>query len=679
MRFLHLSDIHFDYKIKNADSQTLRTLLLEKLADIKSKGIDFIVITGDIFFKNRHNLKPQDIINSNEKLIQFIDDLCKVTNCSKENVFLCPGNHDPDRQNEERNKIIKKSREENNFEIDTKKQNDLHAAFSLFEQTYKSIKGKEYHDYEVFEVTIENKKNKNHKKTRIFSVNSALFSCEDDERGGLSVYNKIFLESEKKLSGKLDKSVLNILIMHHSVTCLTHRDFMKLQHWCEDKGIDIVLCGHSHLMGIFTYNQTAREIPEFTCGSLIDDQETTPTFLIYDFNPNKTDNLIVQLYAYFTAVNAWRDATALNRKFVDGKYHCVLPRFSQQEITKIQVPDSKGVQKQLENLFDYYDKQIVENFGAKAVKSSAKDKPSFEFKTNKIFTSLLNVDIPFRSALDVIKNSVDEIIKNKDRLLKDRFDTKYIFKYVYNSIAGLKGENLKEVEWAGKYARRNLVISEIQIDNEKFDIDYIRTVFKEIIETTGIDYSAYRKAFEKDTEVMINNIYNFVKTFETIQLDKNVFTSLIIQIYSSEPHPWFNYKFKEGNQYDRLNIADYNYGKYRKHLNSNIVNLSDQQEIIQGVALYELLYHSVCMILPFYYPIFGANEKQPMRILHKAVFDNASEFETQIKENLRIDFKKYCSSDDSEYGNFRELLDDMHKHIGDIHTETEKKRIKIGA
>ncbi len=67
MKWLHLSDLHFNYK--NYDSENLKSSLIKTLSDIKD--IEFIVITGDCIYQFDRNLKNTD------NLVDFIEKIGK--------------------------------------------------------------------------------------------------------------------------------------------------------------------------------------------------------------------------------------------------------------------------------------------------------------------------------------------------------------------------------------------------------------------------------------------------------------------------------------------------------------------------------------------------------------------------------------------------------------------------
>ena len=93
IKILHLSDIHWSDKPDGLDRyKDIREAFLIDIKDYcESKGkIDYILICGDIAFSgNEEEYKRAE---------EFIQEICDITKCSRENVLLVPGNHDKNRK-----------------------------------------------------------------------------------------------------------------------------------------------------------------------------------------------------------------------------------------------------------------------------------------------------------------------------------------------------------------------------------------------------------------------------------------------------------------------------------------------------------------------------------------------------------------------------------------------------
>lgn len=94
IRLLHLSDIHFQRpgKIGHDPDYALREeLRLDVDKMVRDRGaIDAIVVTGDVAFSGaKHEYEEAE---------RWLDELTATGGCGREMVYVCPGNHDVDRE-----------------------------------------------------------------------------------------------------------------------------------------------------------------------------------------------------------------------------------------------------------------------------------------------------------------------------------------------------------------------------------------------------------------------------------------------------------------------------------------------------------------------------------------------------------------------------------------------------
>ena len=87
IKWLHLSDIHFNYK--NFDSHELREDFLERIKLLcQNEPFTHLFLTGDILFRNEQ---------SDAETAVFINELITTLQLPIENVIIVPGNHDHNR------------------------------------------------------------------------------------------------------------------------------------------------------------------------------------------------------------------------------------------------------------------------------------------------------------------------------------------------------------------------------------------------------------------------------------------------------------------------------------------------------------------------------------------------------------------------------------------------------
>lgn len=139
MRWLHISDIHFN--MKGYEAENVRNQLLAKLKEL-NLTMDFILITGDCMFKFGKGTWGQS------ETIAYIKAIAKACKCSRKRVYMCPGNHDVDRDNGERNKLIDDIRGNNKDFSDNFKELCQYG-YDRYQLIHKDITSTQYEPYKV--------------------------------------------------------------------------------------------------------------------------------------------------------------------------------------------------------------------------------------------------------------------------------------------------------------------------------------------------------------------------------------------------------------------------------------------------------------------------------------------------------------------------------------------------
>ena len=94
LRFVHLSDIHFSHKAAEYGYDPDRELRAAVVADVKAMcaklGVaDAVLVSGDIAYAAKR-VEYDDAA-------QWLDTLTEAAGCALDSVWICPGNHDVDR------------------------------------------------------------------------------------------------------------------------------------------------------------------------------------------------------------------------------------------------------------------------------------------------------------------------------------------------------------------------------------------------------------------------------------------------------------------------------------------------------------------------------------------------------------------------------------------------------
>jgi formylglycine-generating enzyme required for sulfatase activity/predicted MPP superfamily phosphohydrolase len=328
IRWLHLSDIHFNFQ--NYDTARMRAALKEYLLGLKTK-FDFLFITGDLRYKN--------VAYSND-LAEYIKQLSHSLGIGMQNTFIVPGNHDVTRSKIRENllKGIAESDDTDNA-VDDDTGAMLLNGISGFGLFYKSLKDENYLDNGL---SFSNSKVHFVRKTPIANIvhlNTSILSGMDGEEGKLCIAGRTGLLEDLKAI-KEDKKA-NIAIGHHTVDCLTKKYRDKLVNLFCDYNVDLYLCGHVHESGCF---QDGRFV-QITSGSGMADissekHETDVGFTTGELDTD-TGATNAVFYRWSQKLEKWDNDHEATRKAPQGIWSFSINRFSSKNgLTEKPIPQS---------------------------------------------------------------------------------------------------------------------------------------------------------------------------------------------------------------------------------------------------------------------------------------------------------------------------------------------------
>ncbi len=263
MKWLQISDLHFGYV--GRDAKKLRHNLIEF---VKQAGqIDFILICGDCMY-----------CNEDENCVDFILELSQACNCSNENIFISPGNHDISLENRDL-VLFEFDRDEQQYGALSK------FGYEKFRKVFRKITGKDYLPYQVTERHI------GQEKFRLVSIDSCLFLDGRASQHNLSI---IWPELEKMGQYIKNDECINILTMHHGLDCFEPNSRNRFEKWIGDNYIDLIFCGHS-ADEVNTNISTKDYIQQFTSGMVPLEDNQTPNFWICQY---EAGSFVVEMSLY---------------------------------------------------------------------------------------------------------------------------------------------------------------------------------------------------------------------------------------------------------------------------------------------------------------------------------------------------------------------------------------------
>lgn len=299
MRWLHLSDIHYNPGKDGRSSAQLREKLLLFLKN-KKLEVDEIFITGD--FRHAFFQKDENILEVAKDSVKYIKEVAKAVGVSStDNIHIVPGNHDLTRgSNDELDNIIK-SYDYDKGDFSTEELIKLLNRFDFFKLVCCELYGdnifydelvNNIHTYRLVQNYV------------LLYMNTSLTCGRSDERGNLVVDNYHLYKTLEDISKThSDKKI--IILAHHSTDCFSKKEREVIETLFNDYPVSYYLCGDSHEVWIKKINNTI----ELTTGCLVQEKGVENTFCICDTG---TGIGKITFYNWNTKFSTWNEYQAFN-------------------------------------------------------------------------------------------------------------------------------------------------------------------------------------------------------------------------------------------------------------------------------------------------------------------------------------------------------------------------------
>lgn len=254
MKWLHLSDIHFNYE--NYDSNILRKDFLSRVCSLsETERFTHLFLSGDLLYKN--NYETDDVT----KTIDFIRQLVNVMHIDNSHVIIVPGNHDHDRSvtNTHVNAIYldKDKCDDMITQLPASEIEILLNAFSRFEAVYAGLFSEKYYESYANPHKIVELDN-----AAIVCLNTAWLDVNSKDTSILRCGRKQLYDVLESHSDRLSQSV-NIAIGHHPIDDFSIEEQKHILSLFHRYNIGLYFCGHKHISGIHYYND--KDVLQITC------------------------------------------------------------------------------------------------------------------------------------------------------------------------------------------------------------------------------------------------------------------------------------------------------------------------------------------------------------------------------------------------------------------------------
>lgn len=420
--WLHISDIHFN--LLNYDTKILREKLILLLKE-KGKGINFIVISGDVVYQGGKYSK--DIVN-------FITEIIEICDLSEKEIIIVPGNHDIKRTSV-RESIVKDIQSRSDYStFDSDHIDELlkgQKSFFDFYRKVKKISGKTEFEKELHFVQKINVVN-------ILCLNTAISCGRDGEDGSL----KIDLDKLHQALNNLDKQGINIAVGHHAIDCFSQNDREKIFLEFEDHNVLLYLCGHAHTQAYSINADGTKEIETLFTGTLMMDSFSIPGFIIGEVELSKKMGTATY-YCWDNKNQQWVVNNTIGRRAPNGVRKISLiqstnienEEINQSEFSKFIIDLKSIILKKPKKNTDFDENIISKGINSKFKKMKCSKATRKQFNLYSVYFPLINqiTTEPFCSYETKIL-IIDEIVAQYNKELLNHISGDLVFNAMIENL-----------------------------------------------------------------------------------------------------------------------------------------------------------------------------------------------------------------------------------------------------
>ena len=293
MKWLHISDLHYNPAKANFDTKQLLSKLISYIGD-HNIAVDEIFFTGDFRFAEAQEATIENARLAAKKLIE-IADIAGVRDAI--HIHIVPGNHDLEwgdaflfnQANEQYNHhgeyaghII-----QNNNKI--RCIDYLSSRFQFFLWIAAELNNGIWINSLVDLKPINIRTGKIGEKFNVIYLNTALGCGQNVERTQL----RVGYEYIAKTIESIDAGIPTIVLGHHGLGCMARKERERIKEILNQKNVKLYLCGDEHIGGIDEYGTML----QLTAGCLNQEEKgIEPTFYIGEMEDN--GSFEVNAYTY---------------------------------------------------------------------------------------------------------------------------------------------------------------------------------------------------------------------------------------------------------------------------------------------------------------------------------------------------------------------------------------------
>ena len=307
MKWLHLSDIHYNPRNDGRSTHQLRTKLPRYIAENHIEA-DYLFITGD--FRNAKYQNSDDYVVASEA-VRFILEIADAAKIPYINIHIVPGNHDLTRT-EDINRL--RRIKENYNANDGRFQDDDSDLFFLLER---------FHFYRQIVYIMEKYGVPTHQVSGLYQLhgvhyapefsllylNTCIICNSDNDRGNLIIGNFDIYQCLEEIKREYPDRPI-IVLAHHGIENFRPDERNAVERLFKDYPIKLYLCGDAHK----PWQRTTNNILELTMGGLIQGNNVRTVFSVGE---QKNEKYLIKAYEWDADTSRWGEYTQLNEELRD--------------------------------------------------------------------------------------------------------------------------------------------------------------------------------------------------------------------------------------------------------------------------------------------------------------------------------------------------------------------------
>ncbi len=304
MKWLHLSDIHYNPYKDGRSTEQLREKLLEYLEE---EGIraDHLFLTGD------YRYAADKEKNNEEKLIQevvgFILDIAKAASIPFDNIHLIPGNHDLTRS-EETGKInkIKKNYDADNGRFSEEDLIFLTERFDFFRKLNQEFINQGIRISPFADTLIPLHTYHCYHDFSLLYLNTSIVCNSREERGTLVIGNYDLYQILKKIKKENPEKPI-LILAHHGIDNFRDDEKKVIEKFLEEYPVKLYLCGDAHE----SWKRQVNNCMEITMGCLTQGNDIQTVFSVGELNGERYS---IEAHEWDARVDEWGEYSQFNKK-----------------------------------------------------------------------------------------------------------------------------------------------------------------------------------------------------------------------------------------------------------------------------------------------------------------------------------------------------------------------------